>query len=231
MALVPDNPQMTIPQTRSGDGFPVIRLSDSQADALTELVNIAFGLTASKLSQISGHRVRLQAPVIAIHPMADLARELGSCLTGEVATVHQVFTGPLSGDAILFLNHDGAIRLSNLIVEEHLRSQFLDIPTGEIVSEVGNMLLSACLGMFGNLLEVHVTFSVPSLHLESLEQFLTSISIDGGELRYAVMITAPFDIFAEGIDGRIVIVLGLSSLERLIQAIERWEGSHYPLAH
>src|SRR5438093_12828519 len=95
----PDNPQMTIPQTRSGDGFPIIRLTDSQADALTELVNIAFGLTASKLSQISGHRVVLQAPVIAIHPMADLAKELGSSLRGEVATVHQAFTGPHSGNA------------------------------------------------------------------------------------------------------------------------------------
>src|SRR5207237_5557896 len=81
----------------------MIRLTERQADALTELVNIAFGLTAAKLSEISGYRVLLEAPVIDIHPMDALVRELGVFVTGEVATVHQVFTGPVSGDAILFL--------------------------------------------------------------------------------------------------------------------------------
>ena len=207
----------------------MIRLNERQTDALTELVNIAFGLTASKLSEISGHRVLLEAPIIAIHPMNALARELESFVTGEVATVHQVFTGPVSGDAILFLNYEGAVKLSNLLVEEHLRSsEHLDSSSDEILTEVGNMLLSACLGVFGNLLHVHVTFSIPRLHLDSLEHFLTSISIDGDELRYAVVITASFNVLAQGVDGRIVIVLGVSSLERLIQAVERWEGSQEP---
>jgi len=205
----------------------MIRLTERQADALTELVNIAFGLTAAKLSEISGHRVLLEAPIIAIHPMDALATELELFVTGEVATVHQVFTGPVSGDAMLFLNYEDALNLTNLLVEEHLRSPRFDSSTDEILTEVGNMLLSACLGMFGNLLQVRVTFSIPRLHLDSLEHFMTSISIGGDELRYAVVITASFNIFAQGVDGRIVIVLGVSSLERLIQAVERWEGSQY----
>jgi chemotaxis protein CheC len=199
-------------------------LTHLQRDALTELVNIAFGLTAAKLSEISSQRVVLAAPTVVVHPIDALARELGAFLAGELATVHQVFSGPVSGDAMLFLNYDGAITLSNLLIEEQLRSQRFDSSTGEILTEVGNMLLSACLGMFGNLLQVHVTFSVPRLHLESLEQFLASMSIGGGELRYAVVITASFNIREQGIDGRIVIVLGVSSLERLIQAVERWES-------
>src|SRR5688572_32306667 len=77
-------------------------LNASQTDALTELINIAFGLTASKLSEISGQRVLLEAPVVSIHPVDDLAKELESFVTGEVASIHQVFTGSFSGDAILF---------------------------------------------------------------------------------------------------------------------------------
>jgi chemotaxis protein CheY-P-specific phosphatase CheC len=52
----------------------MIRMTEPQAAALTELVNIAFGLTASKLSEISGYRVRLEAPIVAIHPVNALAR-------------------------------------------------------------------------------------------------------------------------------------------------------------
>jgi chemotaxis protein CheC len=200
-------------------------LTHRQRDALTELVNIAFGLTAAKLSEISGNRVLLEVPILTIHPMDALARELGLFVTGDVATVHQVFAGPVSGDAILFLNSEDAVRLCNLLVEEHLRPQRFDSSAGEILTELGNMLLSACLGTFGNLLQVHITFSIPRLNLNSLEQFLTSFSIGGNELQYAVVITASFNIREQGVDGRIVIVLGVSSLERLIQAVERWEGS------
>ena len=49
--------------------------------------------------------------------------------------------------------------------------------------------------------------------------------MDGDELRYAVIITASFNILAQGVEGRIVIVLGVSSLERLMEAVERWENS------
>jgi chemotaxis protein CheC len=206
----------------------MIGMTEPQTDALRELVNIAFGLTASKLSEISSRRVVLEAPVVAIHPMADIARELGSFVTGEVATVHQVFTGPVSGDAILLLNYEGALKLSNLLVEERLRSPRFDPSTGEVLTEVGNMLLSACLGVFGNLLHVHITFSVPRLHLDSLGHFLTSITIGEHGLRYAVLITASFRIVDQGVEGRVVIVLGVSSLERLIDGIERWEGSQSP---
>src|ERR1051326_3982690 len=116
-------------------------LSERQHDALTELVNIAFGLTASKLSEISGNRVVLEVPVIAIHPVGALARELGLFVTGDVATVHQVFTGSVSGDAILFLNYQDAVRLSNLLVEGNLQSRSFDSATGEILTEIGHMLL------------------------------------------------------------------------------------------
>jgi chemotaxis protein CheC len=200
-------------------------LTTCQADALTELINIAFGLTAAKLSEISGSRVVLNVPTIAIHPVRALVSELKPFVTGPAASVHQVFSGPISGDAILLINYDGAVKLSNLLVEEHLRAKRLDSSTGEILTEVGNMLLSACLGVFGNLLRVHVMFSIPQLHLDSLEHFLTSVSIGGDELRYAVVITSSFNIFNQEVDGRLVILLGVSSLERLIQAVEQWEGS------
>ena len=203
-------------------------ITERQTDSLKELVNIAFGLTASKLSEISSRRVLLEPPAVAIHPMSDLAMGLGSFVTGEVATVHQVFTGPVSGDAILLLNYDGAIRLTNLLVEEHLRLPRLDTSAGEVLIEVGNMLLSACLGVFGNILKVHVTFSVPRLQLDSLAHFLTSITIGDSGLQYAVLITASFKIVDQNVEGRVVMVLGVSSLERLIDAIERWEGSQSP---
>jgi chemotaxis protein CheC len=200
-------------------------LDARQADALTELLNIAYGLTASKLSEISGARVQIDAPIVGIFPLQDLAAELGLLEAGDVAAVHQAFTGSISGDAMLFLDYEGAVRLSNVFVEEGLRSDRLDSNTGEVVTEIGNMLLGACLGVFGNLLEMRISFSVPALHLDSMKPLLTSLSIVGDELRHAIVISTSFDIRKQGVAGQLSIALGASSLERLIQAVGVWEGS------
>jgi chemotaxis protein CheC len=202
-------------------------LNARQTDALTEVVNIAFGLTAAKLAEISGCRVLLDAPTVGIHPIHALARELGPFVTGPAASVHQVFSGPVSGDAILFLNYESVVTLSNLLAGDQHQAQSPDPSTYEILTEVGNMLLGTCLGAFGNLLDVRVSFSIPQLHLDSLEHFLTSLSIGGGQLQHAVVIAAPFHIPAQGAEGWLVIVLAVSSLEQWIQAIERWEFSQY----
>jgi chemotaxis protein CheC len=200
-------------------------LDARQTDALTELINISFGLTASKLSEIANSRVLVEPPIIGIHPMEELAKELGLLEPGDVAVVHQAFTGPISGDAMLFLDYEGAVRISNLFVEESLRSSRLDTTTGEIVAEIGNMLLGSCLGVFGNLLDVRISFSVPTLHVESLEPLLTSLSVGADELRHAVIIASSFRVREHKVAGQIAIVLVASSLDRLIDGVELWERS------
>lgn len=205
----------------------MMELNDRQTDALTELVNIAFGLTASKLSEIMGQRILLEAPDVSIHPLEDLAKELGAIGPGEVSAVHQVFTGPISGDAMLFLDYEGAVKLTNVFVEEHLRSHRLDVISGEILTEVGNMLLSACLGVLANLLEVRVSFSVPVLHLDSLKPLLVSLSNGGDKLRQAILIATSFRIGEQESARQLGIILAVSSLEGLVQAVDVWEGNQF----
>jgi chemotaxis protein CheC len=203
----------------------VIALNERQSDALAELINVAFGLTASKLSEISGHRVLLEPPTISSHPIEGLANDLDLFAGGEVISIHQVFSGPFSGDAILCLNSEGAVRLSNILLEGSLQSYQLDTSGAEILTEIGNMLLSACLGVFGNLLQLHVSFSVPELHQDLLQQFLDSLMVAGEDLRHAVVINSSFKISQTGVAGRIAIVLSVSSLEKLILAVDQWEGT------
>jgi chemotaxis protein CheC len=79
--------------------------------------------------------------------------------------------------------------------------------------------------VLGNVMRVHVTFSVPWLHLDSLGHFLNSITSGDDGLRRAMLITASFKVAPQEIDGRIVIVLSVSSLERLVQAVAQWDAN------
>lgn len=200
-----------------------MELTERQRDAVSELINIAFSRTGAALSELTGQRVILNAPEVSIHPTAWLPSALAKFMPGEVASIHQVFGGPVAGDALLLLNHDGAVQLTDLLTDGHAPSSRLDESAREVLTEVGNILLNACLGMFGNLLDVHVSFSVPRLHLEALDELLGSLRADGEETRYALVVYTAFQIRDSAVRGFLVLVLSVTSLDRLIQEVDAWE--------
>lgn len=200
----------------------MIEVSHGQRDALIELINIGFGRAAASLSQLTGYRVILEVPQVAIHPLAELKDVLGRVVQGEVASVHQVFSGPVAGDALLVLDAAGAALINQLLTGEEALPG-LDGSAREVITEVGNILLNACLGMFGNLLHVHVSFSVPRLTLDSLSDVLDSVTVESEDIRYALIVHAGFRIREGSVTGYLIIVLGVSSLDRLLHEVDAWQ--------
>src|SRR5215217_1481205 len=163
-------------------------LTEQQTDALGEFINIAFSRTASSLSEITGHRVLLDVPQVEIYPIDEVASNLARFLPGDVASIHQPFDGAIAGDAFLILNYEGAVRLTDLLTDgANVHQPQLDESAREVLTEVGNILLNACLGMFGNVLRVRVSFSVPNLHLESLDELIGSLRKQREGISYAII--------------------------------------------
>jgi chemotaxis protein CheC len=200
-----------------------VKLTDTQTDALTELINIGFGRAAASLSRLTGHRVQLDVPEVVMCPVAELSDALRPYVEGEIATVHQVFSGPVRGDALLVLDQRSGGMLKELLTNEPPLPLSIDASGREVIAEVGNILLNACLGMFGNLLRVQVSFSVPHISLESLEGVLQSVVVEREGLRYALVVHAGFRLKGGSVTGYLVIVLSVASVERLIRAVEMWE--------
>lgn len=201
-----------------------MKLTERQNDALAELINIAFARTGAALSELTGHRVVLNPPEVAVYRAAELRGALAKFVPGDVASIHQVFAGPVAGDALLLLNYEGAVQLTGLLTDGHNPSNFLDESAREVLTEVGNILLNACLGMFGNLLNVHVTFSVPRLHLETLDELIANTTGGKTEMHYALVIYTAFQLRDSSVKGFLVIVLSVASLDRLIQEVDAWEA-------
>ena len=201
-----------------------MRLTERQSDALSELINIAFARTGAALSELTGHRVLLNPPEVAVYRTVELRAALAKFVPGDVASIHQVFAGPVAGDALLLLNYEGAVQLTDLLTDEHNPSAFLDESAREVLTEVGNILLNACLGMFRTLLNVRVTFYVPRLHLETIDELLESITSNKTEMHYALVIYTAFQIRDSSVKGFLVIVLSVASLDRLIQEVDAWEA-------
>jgi chemotaxis protein CheC len=200
-----------------------MELTASQKDALTELINIGYGRAAGALSELTGYRVSLEVPRITMHRIEHIAPLLSRLVEGEVATVNQVFSGPVGGNALLLIDERSAAMLSRLLSDEDGAAHNLDANGREIITEVSNILLNACLGVFGNLLQVQVSFAVPRLQVSGVRSVLESLTIDTEELQYGLMIHTRFHLRASNVTGYLIIILGITSLDRMLRELDNWE--------
>ena len=199
-----------------------MQLTELQRDAVTELINIAFSRAAASLSHLTDCRVDLDVPEVSMHQVEEISQAVGGFVSGEVATVHQVFTGPVAGDAFLLLNFEGAVHLVELLTGAASNRRILGASEREVITEVGNILMNACLGVFGNLLHVRFSFSVPRLSLDDLADMVRSLVIDEDQLQHALVVGARFRMRGSEVTGCLVLVLGISSFELFVQSVETW---------
>lgn len=198
-------------------------LTDHQRDVLNELLNISFARTAASLSELTQERVLLDAPRVTVRPLHEVMITMNSVMVNETATVHQSFAGTMAGDAFLLLAPEDAVLLTNLLTDEHGHSRQLDLSAREVLMEVGNILLNACLGTLGNILQMHISFSVPRFHIESLTSLLNTISVEQEGARYALVIYTSFRLRDDAVHGYLLIVVAVDALDTLLQALETLE--------
>ena len=158
-----------------------------------------------------------------ICPVDELGDTLRPYIDGDIASVHQVFSGPVAGDALLVLDQRSGGMLKELLTNEPALPLSIDASAREVIAEVGNILLNACLGMFGNLLKVQVSFAVPHVTLEGLEALVESVVVEREGLRYALVVHAGFRLKNSSVTGYLIIVLSVASIDRLLRAIDAGE--------
>ena len=200
-----------------------MELTSSQEDALTELINIGYARAAAALSDLTGHQIFLEVPEVSVHLIPELTQKLQEVIQGEVVSVNQFFSGRISGNAILLLDNEAALLLNGLLTERPGTPE-LDGAAREVITEVGNIVLNACLGAFGNLLKIHVGFTVPSLKIESIQKIMNSITVEDRDLEYALVIHTHFRMRVNDVSGYLVMILGVTSLETLLVELKKWEA-------
>jgi chemotaxis protein CheC len=197
-----------------------MRPEELDIDALTELFNIGLHRAASSLSELTSQRILVDLPQLWVCPIEETHERLIELLQGDLATVHQIFRGTVTGDAVLVLQYESAARLAALMTDgEVALGGRLDQSAREVLAEIGNVILSSCLSSFGDMLRVSVSFSVPRIHVESLEGMLRSLEVDNEELHFALLAATEFRLSEEEVGGYLIIAVGVSSLEIIAGAL------------
>lgn len=136
-------------------------LSEEQRDALQEVANIGMGQAGASIATILDEFVQLSIPRILILRPEEIGEAIGTAVGGgAVSAVRQAFHGHLRGEAIVIYGHQRCNDLAELMGYE----ADLDPATEhELLLDVTNVLVGACLGGIAEQLKTDVGFSAPSV--------------------------------------------------------------------
>ncbi len=200
-----------------------MELTPKHRETLSELINIGYGRAAAALSELTSQRIVLEAPKVEVLSIDRVRDALQNMLKGDISSVHQVFSGPVAGHALLLLETEAADLLTTAIMGEEVPSENKRAVRREALTEVGNIVLQASLGVCGDLLQVHVSFSVPVLHVDTVDDILQSITVEQRELQFALLVRTRFEVLKSQVSGYLLVILGVTSFSKLLNELDNWE--------
>ncbi len=195
-------------------------LTDTQLDALQEILNIGVGRSAALLSEMLGVHITLRVPVIKVLPQSEVQQALAQYLGVEqVAAVRLGFSGSFKGVAHLVFPPLSAARLVAAVMAEDLEpTENLDVIKSGALTEVGNVVLNGVMGQISNLLHQQLRYAIPAYTEIAVAYLLEPEEIDNDST--ILLAQANFVIDRLPITGDIIIIFSVTSIHALLDAIE-----------
>jgi len=141
---------------------PNADLNEDQHEVLREIVNIGMGMAGDSLARILKTFVELSIPRIKLIKLEDLNTEI-STLVGDkafVTAVRQAFFSYWRGEAIVVYDQNGCNELASLMGYSDDLDKNAEV---ELLLDVGNVLVGACINGIAEQLGIEVNFSPPSV--------------------------------------------------------------------
>lgn len=200
-----------------------MELSEQQQDALEEMFNLGVGRAAASLSQIVNEEILLTAPQVRIISIEDAKTELGSSGTSRCSSVSQTFTGPFDAHALLVFPETNALEIVSLMIGQHIKPDELAEFEQEAMCEVGNIILNACISALADLFGTEFRSTLPSHSFDDFQ----SITLGGAHDQTVILlIQVDLIISKQQINGHILLLLSISSLNSLIESVDRYLAAH-----
>lgn len=195
-----------------------MEIGEDALDAIKELINIGVGRAAGMLNEMTGCTIRLRVPTVRIVAMDELDSVKEIRANDISSTVSLTFQGPLTGMSALVFPPESAAALVMLLSGEDSESPELDALRIETLNEVGNIVLNSVMGSIANILDHHLSYTLPRYQEIPVPLLARAVRpLDQGDC--VILADTHFTIEDRDIDGSILLVLEVGSLESLREAI------------
>ena len=193
-------------------------LTQDQRDALQEIANIGMGQAGSSIAKIWGEFVNLSIPRIAHIDRKNIPALL-SRLVGDqtVVAIRQAFHGPLRGEVIVAFSGNGNGQLAELMGYDDADT----VEEQELLLDVANILVGACLGGVAATLSVDIGFSAPSiigLNVYPVDLIRPEELIVG----HALFLEVRFSLETRSFASHLIVMMPAGEIAVLGQALDRF---------
>ena len=129
-----------------------------RSDALSELVNIGMGQAGDSLARLFDTFIQLSIPRLEMIEPAQLTDAIeglvGAC--GPIVAVRQAFSSRIRGEALAIYSAAGCDTLADLV-------KYPEVDSDELLLEISNVLVGACVGAIAAQFSLDLCFSPPSV--------------------------------------------------------------------
>ncbi len=193
-------------------------LTEDQTDALQEITNIAMGRAGAQLAQILDTFIKLSVPRINIIQSSSISRNMLNMIGAKSAAtaIRQSFNGSLSGEAMVVYDQHGCRNLADLMGYDGIIDRTAE---RELLLDVGNVLIGACLNGVADLLGASLVFSAPTIMAENVEvdQLINTKQLTWN---YALLVEVHFTLEIRDFTCHLLTLMPEESILRLQLAID-----------
>ena len=194
-------------------------LSYFQKDALAEIFNIGVGQAANSLSQIVGETITPSVPTITILHSNDQADEINMIThKPRIYAVSQDFTGGIDARAFLVFPEGKTQEIVRRMIGESVTADELSEMEQEALSEIGNIILNACMSSLSETLQADFCCSIPACHLGFADEILLANNTQDELL---ILCHIDFSIPRTKSDGYLAFLLSRTSFNALVKQVDQ----------
>lgn len=199
-------------------------ISDEQKDAMAEMLNIGIGTAAAALSEMVDDEVKLSIPYVELLKPTIGAKILNDAVSTSVSAVHQDFDGPIWGKAILFFPEEKSLELVRAVVDESMPIEVLGELAQEGMTEIGNVILNACLSSLADMFDQQINTGTPEFFNGNIENLFKINTDNQDNNETLLLLKMEFNLKQKEINGYISFLMSIGSIHAFLDSINKYMG-------
>lgn len=199
-------------------------MGELQNDAVAEIFNIAVGQAANTMSQMVQDEILLSVPAVLFVTRHEAVGKLGAEPLRRVCSVTQHYAGSFNTDAVLMFPEEKSLELVRLVIGDEMSLAEMTDLEQEAMSEIGNIILNACVSGIADLFHSEFVSSLPRFRAGTVAEIL-GVGGSGGADDPVMLLFIDFRLKSHEIQGYVAFVLDIPAYEEFNGQVERFVAS------
>lgn len=193
------------------------QFDELELDLLSEMFNLGVGKAASSLSQIVKQEVKLSIPTVDFVSLEELSNFLG--VEQDICSVSQRMEGSFAANSMLLFPESSSLEVVRQMLGGELSDEMIAELQQEAFSEIGNIVLNACIGAIAEMLSSDFKVALPRFQIAQALDLLRNEMVDVSD--HIMLIKIEMALADSEVSGYMVFLLESKSMDALKDSLKK----------